>query len=96
MAAAAARSAVTRRSPVIAMRMSAEGAAVTVVARLMSTPSPGSPPERTWAERPGSPWTAARSTAEERTEGGLDRRDGVLRGRAGPVGPAGPLGIAGT
>jgi hypothetical protein len=97
MAAAAARSAVTRRSPVIAMRVSTEGAAVTVVAPLMSTPSPGSPPERTRAERtrpewPGCPRAAARSTAAERTEGGLDRRDGVLWGPVGPVGPVGPAG----
>ena len=97
MATAAARSAVTRRAPVIAMCVGAEGAAVTVVAPLMSTPSAGSPPE--W---PGSPLAAARSTAAERTEGRLDRRDRVLRGPAGPVGPVrpvgpvGPLGTIGT
>lgn len=110
MATAAARSAVTRRASVIAMRVGAERAAVTVVTPLVSTPSPGSAPdragaERTRPERPGSPGAAARSTAAERAEGRLDRRDRVLRGPAGlvgpvgpvrPVGPAGPLGTVGT
>lgn len=101
MATAAARSSVTRRAAVVAMRVCAEGAAVTVVAPLMPTPSPGSPPERTGAERarpewPGSPRAAARSTAAERTEGSFDRRDRVLRGSVGLVGPTGLLGIAGT
>lgn len=102
MATAAARSAVTRRAPVIAMCVGAEGAAVTVVAPLVSTPSPGSAPERARAEWPGSPWATARSTAAERAEGRLDRRDRVLRGPAGPVGPVrpvgpvGPLGTIGT